>query len=65
MKTSVKVPPHLVIEASKEVIFYIPKKSDAPQEISVWLKELNLPDYKGMVMSGKCIFNRLKNKQCE
>ena len=65
MKTSVKKHPHLVIEPSKEVIFYMPKKSDAAQEISVWLKELNLPDYKGMVMNSKCMFNRLKNKQCE
>ena len=65
MKTSVKIPPHLVIEPSKEVIFYMPKKSDAVQEISIWLKELNLPDYKGMVMNSKCMFNRLKNKQCE
>ena len=65
MKTSVKIAPHLVIEPSKEVIFYMPKKSDAAQEISIWLKELNLPDYKGMVMNSKCMFNRLKNKQCE
>ena len=65
MKTSVKMPPYLVIEPSKEVIFYMPKKSDAAQEISVWLKELNLPDYKGMVMNSKCMFNRLKNKQCD
>ena len=65
MKTSVKIPPYLVIEPSKEVIFYMPKKSDAAQEISIWLKELNLPDYKGMVMNSKCMFNRLKNKQCE
>ena len=65
MKISVKIPPHLVIEPSKEVIFYMPKKSDAAQEISIWLKELNLPDYKGMVMNSKCMFNRLKNKQCE
>ena len=65
MKTSVKIPPYLVIEPSKEVIFYMPKKSDAVKEISVWLKELNLPDYKGMVMNSKCMFNRLKNKQCD
>ena len=65
MKNSVKIPPHLVIEPSKEVIFYMPKKSDAAQEISIWLKELNLSDYKGMVMNSKCMFNRLKNKQCE
>ena len=64
MKTLVKIPPHLVIEPSKEVIFYMPKKSDAAHQISIWLKELNLPDYKGMVMNSKCMFNRLKNKQC-
>ena len=64
MNTSVKIPPYLVIEPSKEVIFYMPKKSDAAQEISIWLKELNLSDYKGMVMNSKCMFNRLKNKQC-
>ena len=61
----VKIPPHHVIEPSKEVIFYIPRKSETAQEISVWVKELNLPDYKGMVINSKCIFNRLKNKQCE
>ena len=65
MKTSVNIPPHQVIEPSKEVIFYMPKKSVADKEISIWLKELNLPDYKGMVMNSKCMFNRLKNKQCE
>jgi len=65
MKTSVKIPPHLVIETSKEVIFYMPKKPDSAQEISDWLKELNLPDYKGMVINSKCMFNRLKNKQCD
>jgi len=65
MKTSVKIPPHLVIESSKEVIFYMSKNSDAAQEISVWIKELNLPDYKGMVINSKCMFNRLKNKQCD
>ena len=65
MKISIKIPPHLVIEPSKEVIFYMPKKSDTSQEISIWLKELNLRDYKGMVMNSKCMFNRLKNKQCD
>tara|TARA_B100000886_G_scaffold237594_1_gene166429 strand:+ start:237 stop:434 length:198 start_codon:yes stop_codon:yes gene_type:complete len=65
MKTSVKIPPHVVIEPSKEVIFYMLKKSDAAQEISVWVKALNLPDYKGMVINSKCMFNRLKYKQCD
>ena len=65
MKSLVNIPPHLVIETSKEAIFYMPKRFDAAQEISIWLKELNLPDYKGMVMNSKCMFNRLKNKQCD
>ena len=65
MKTSVKIPPHVVIEPSKEVIFYMPMRSNAAQEISVWVKALNLPDYKGMVINSKCMFNRLKDKQCD
>ena len=65
MKTSVKIPPHVVIEPSKEVIFYVPKKSDSAQEMSIWVKALNLPDYKGMVINSKCMFNRLKDKQCD
>ena len=59
----VKIPPYYVLEPSKEVIFYIPKKSETVKEISVWIKELNLPDYKGMVINSKCMLNRLKNKQ--
>ena len=65
MKTLVKIPPHLLIKLSKEVIIYMPKKSNDAQEISVWMKEINLPDYKGMIINSKCMFNRLKNKQCD
>ena len=65
MKSSVKIPPHVLIESSKEVIFYMPKKSDAAQEISVWINALNLCDYKGMVINSKCMFNRLKDKKCD
>ena len=43
----------------------MPKKSYAAQEISTWLIELNLPNYRGMVINSKCMFNRLKNKQCD
>ena len=64
MKTA-NTPPHLVIEPSKEVIFYMPKQTDAEQDISTWIKDLNLPNYKGMVINSKCMFNRLKNKQCD
>tara|TARA_Y100001968_G_C19212560_1_gene645510 strand:+ start:178 stop:375 length:198 start_codon:yes stop_codon:yes gene_type:complete len=65
MKASGKIPPHVVIEPSKEVVFYMPKKSNIVQEISVWVKQLNLPDYRGMVINSKCMFNRLKDKQCD
>tara|TARA_B100000902_G_scaffold319830_1_gene312209 strand:+ start:201 stop:395 length:195 start_codon:yes stop_codon:yes gene_type:complete len=58
------LPPYLVINTSKEVIFYMPKQSDAEQEISKWMEELDLSNYKGMVINSKCIFNRLKNKNC-
>ena len=64
MKT-LKIPPYLVIDPSKEVIFYIPKQSDDEKNISAWIKELNLADYSGMVINNKCMFNRLKNKQCD
>ena len=65
MKSSVKIPPHVLIESSKEVIFYMPKKCDAAQEISVWINALNIRNYKGMVINSKCMFNRLKDKQCD
>jgi len=59
-----KIPPYLVIDPSKEVIFYIPKQSDDEKDISAWIKELKLADYSGMVINNKCMFNRLKNKKC-
>ena len=65
MQISVKIPPHIIIEPSKEVIFYIRKRTDAAQEISVWVKALNLPNYRGMVIKSKCMFNRLKDEQCD
>ena len=64
MKT-VQIPPYLVIDPSKEVIFYIPKQSDDEKNISAWIKELNLADYSGMVINNKCMFNRLQNKECK
>ena len=64
MKT-VKIPPYLVIDPSKEVVFYLPKQSDDEKDISAWIKELNLADYSGMVINNKCMFNRLQNKECK
>ena len=60
-----KVPPYIVIETSKEVIFYISKKSSSMVDIALWMKKLNLNDYKGMIINSKCIFNRFKNLDCK
>ena len=64
MKTE-KIPPYLVIDPSKEVIFYMPKKSEAVKDISAWIKELNLPKYRGMIINSKCIYNKLGAKKCD
>ena len=58
----VKIPPYIVIQSSKEVIFYLSKNNNSDIDIKDWIKELNLTDYKIMVVNSKCIFNRLKNE---
>ena len=54
-------PPKIILHKSKEVIFYISNNYPRPINIDLWKKELNLLDYKGLVIHSKCIFNRLKN----
>ena len=54
-------PPNIILHRSKEVIFYIANNDKSPINIDLWKKELNLLDYKGLVIHSKCIFNRLKN----
>ena len=54
-------PPNIILHKSKEVIFYISNNNKSPINIDLWKKELNLFDYKGLVIHSKCIFNRLKN----
>ena len=56
-----KTPPNLILHNSKEIIFYISNNYQSPINIDLWKKELNLLDYKGLVIHSKCIFNRLKN----
>ena len=56
-----KTPPNLILHKSKEVIFYISNNYKNPINIDLWKKELNLLEYKGLVIHSKCIFNRLKN----
>ncbi len=54
-------PPNIVLHKSKEVIFYISNNYQRPINIDLWKKELNLLNYKGLIIHSKCIFNRLKN----
>ena len=54
-------PPNIILHKSKEIIFYISNNCKRHINIDLWKKELNLLDYKGLVMHSKCIFNRLKN----
>ena len=59
-----KIPPYIVLNISKEVIFYISQKNNEFHKINSWLKDLNLSNYNGMVIKSKCIFNNLQNQSC-
>ena len=55
-----KIPPHFVLDKSKEVIFYLGKaevKED--KELQAWMKDFP-SDYKGMVIKSACLFKKLK-----
>ena len=56
-----KTPPNIILHESKEVIFYISNDDHKkPINIDLWIKELNIFGYKGLLIHSKCIFNRLK-----
>jgi len=58
--TQKKLPLHIVLKESKEVIFYL--ESPMPSEITIpiWMKSFP-DDYKGMIMTNACLFKRLKD----
>ena len=56
-----KTPPSIILHKSKEVIFYISNDYKNDMNLDLWINQLNLLDYKAMVIHSKCIFNRLKN----
>ncbi len=59
-----KTPPYIIIESSKEVIFYFSKEYHSSIDMNRWMEDLNLTDYKGMTIKSRCIFNRLKDQKC-
>tara|TARA_Y100001968_G_C18846590_1_gene476073 strand:+ start:103 stop:294 length:192 start_codon:yes stop_codon:yes gene_type:complete len=55
------IPPHMVLEESKEVIFYFKKPVPSDMAMSKWMK--NFPDdFKGMLMHNACLFKKLKEQ---
>ena len=56
-----KTPPNIILHKSKEVIFYVSNDYKYNINVDLWINQLNLINYKAMVIHSKCIFNRLKN----
>ena len=55
------IPPHIVLEKSKEVIFYYKKSVAKDIEISTWMQDFP-NNFKGMVMQNSCLFKRLQEQ---
>ena len=54
------IPPHFVLDKSKEVIFYLSKGAvEAEKELPAWMQKFP-SEYKGMVMNSACLFKKLK-----
>ena len=58
--SDVNIPPHFVLDKSKEVIFYLGKGVvDAEKELKACMQHFP-SDYKGMVLKSACLFKKLK-----
>ena len=54
------IPPHFVLDKSKEVLFYFGKGAvEAEKELPVWMQKFP-SGYKGMVIKSACLFKKLK-----
>ena len=60
---TIKTPPHIILKSTKEIIFYLSKEYNSSIDIKIWMDNLNLTGYKGMIIKSKCIFNKLKDQQ--
>ena len=54
------IPPYILLHSTKEIIFYVSNKSSNEINTDLWLDQLNISQYKAMLIKSKCIFNRLK-----
>ena len=59
--TKTDIPPYIVLEESKEVIFYFKESVRSAIQISTWMTDFPI-DYKGMVIKNACLFKRLKEQ---
>ena len=65
MSKEKNIPPHFVLDKSKEVIFYLGKgEVEADKELQAWMKDFPSA-YKGMVMRSACLFKKLKEDSKE
>ena len=54
------IPPHFVLDQSKEVIFYLGKgEVEAEKELQSWMRKFPT-NYKGMIIKSACLFKKLK-----
>ena len=54
------IPPHFVLDKSKEVIFYLRKgEVEVEKALQAWMNDFP-SDYKGMVIKSACLFKKLK-----
>ena len=53
-------PPNIILHSSKEVIFYISNQTSNNVNTDLWLEALNIKQYKALLITSECIFNRLK-----
>jgi len=59
---AIKTPPYIILNSTKEVIFYLSKEYNSSKNLKLWMDNLNLTGYKGMTIKSKCIFNKLKDQ---
>ena len=59
------IPSHFVLHESKEVIFYLGKRTvETEREMTAWMKDFP-SEYKGMIMKSACLFKKLKEDSRE
>ena len=53
-----KIPPYVILQSTKEVIFYLSKDDSNKVNLVNLMERVRLPVYKGMIINSKCIFKK-------